>query len=158
MPEAARLEVARVGRAHGLRGEVALTLLTDRDERVAVGAELHDGDRRLTVASARRHHGRWLVRFEGIDDRDAAEALRGHVLSAEPLPTGPDELWVHDLVGRAVADTSGRDLGRVVAVQANPASDLLVLESDVLVPLTFVVGRGEEGTIVVDPPDGLLDL
>lgn len=158
MPEAARLEVARVGRAHGLRGEVALTLLTDRDERVAVGAELYDGDRVLTVASARRHQERWLVRFEGVDDRDAAEALRGRVLSAEALPADPDELWVHDLVDRAVVDTTGRALGRVVAVQANPASDLLVLESDALVPLTFVVGRGEEGTIVVDPPEGLLDL
>jgi 16S rRNA processing protein RimM len=147
-----------VGRAHGLRGEVALTLLTDRAERVAVGAELYDGDRVLTVASARRHQERWLVRFDGVDDRDAAEALRGHVLHAAPLPTEPDELWVHDLVGRAVADTSGRALGRVVAVQANPASDLLVLEGDALVPLTFVVGRGEEGTIVVDPPEGLLDL
>jgi len=158
VPGAARLEVARIGRAHGLRGEVALTLSTDRTERVAVGAELYDGDRLLTVASARRHQDRWLVRFAGVDDRDAAEALRGHVLHAAALPTAAGELWVHDLVGRAVQDASGRALGRVVAVQANPASDLLVLESDALVPLTFVVGRGEEGSIVVDLPEGLLDL
>ncbi len=157
MPGAERLEVARVGRAHGLKGEVAVTLLSDREERLAVGAELADGDRPLVVASARRHQQRWLVRFAGIDDRTAAEELRGRVLTAVALPTEADELWVHDLVGREVEDTHGRVVGTVRAVQANPASDLLVLDDERLVPLTFVVGhRGAR--VVVDPPEGLLDL
>ena len=72
----ARLEVGRIGRAHGLRGEVAVTLSTDRAERVAVGSRLHVDERVLTVVAARPHQGRWLVRFEEVGDRTAAEALR----------------------------------------------------------------------------------
>jgi 16S rRNA processing protein RimM len=157
VPGAPRLEVARVGRAHGLAGEVAVTLVSDRQERLAVGAELHDGDRILTVVGARPHQARWLVRFAGVDDRDAAEELRGHVLTAAALPADSGELWVHELVGRAVEDTAGRVLGRVAAVQANPASDLLVLEDERLVPLTFVVEQDAQ-RVVVDPPEGLLEL
>jgi 16S rRNA processing protein RimM len=157
VPEAPRLEVARVGRAHGLKGEVSLVLFTERTERLAPGTVLSDGDATLVVAAARRHQERWLVSFEGISDRTAAEALRGHVLSAPALPTEGDDLWVHELVGAAVEDTTGRALGSVVAVQANPASDLLVLEGDVLVPLAFLVEHAD-GRVVIDPPDGLLEL
>jgi 16S rRNA processing protein RimM len=154
---AARLEVGRVGRAHGLKGDVTVTLTSDRRERLDPGSVLFGGDRELVVASARQHSGRWVVHFEGVDDRDAAEALRNVVLTADALDASDGELWVHELVGARVHDPAGTDLGVVVAVEANPASDLLVLEGDVLIPMTFVVGQGD-GTVVVDPPEGLLDV
>jgi 16S rRNA processing protein RimM len=153
----ARLEVGRIGRAHGLRGEVAVTLSTDRTERLSPGSVLFTEDRELVVTASRPQGDRWLVRFEGVDDRSAAEELRGLLLRGERLPTGADELWVHEVVGLMVRDREGRDLGRVVAVEANPASDLLVLEGEELVPLTFVVERGPD-VVVVDPPAGLLDV
>jgi 16S rRNA processing protein RimM len=154
---AARLEVGRVGRAHGLKGDVTVTLTSDRSERLDRGSVLFADDRELVVAGARRQSGRWVVRFEGVDGRNAAEALRNVVLTAEPLDPSEGELWVHELVGARVRDAAGAELGVVVAVEANPASDLLVLEDDVLIPMTFVVEHGD-GTVVVDPPEGLLDL
>jgi 16S rRNA processing protein RimM len=114
-------------------------------------------DRELVVAGSRKHGERWLVRFEGVADRDRAEALRGALLTGDPLPTGDDELWVHELIGASVRDVAGAELGRVVAVEANPASDLLVLEGEVLVPVRFVVEQ-RDGVVVVDPPEGLLDV
>ena len=145
-----------MGRAHGMRGEVAVTLVTDRVERVARGSALWAGERRLEVASSRPHQGRFLVRFDGVDDRSAAESLHGAVLTAEPLDD-PAALWVHELVGsEVVAAADGARLGVVAAVEANPASDLLVLDGGGLVPLTFLV-RVEAGRLVVDPPAGLLD-
>jgi 16S rRNA processing protein RimM len=150
-----RLEVGRVGRPHGLGGEVAVTFTSDRAERHAVGAVLYLDDRALVVETARPHQGRWLIRFEGVADRDAATALRGAVLSAEPLDGEPDEWWVHELVGAEVVDVGGHHHGRVAAVEANPAHDLLVLEDGALVPVVFVVAR-EPGRVVVDPPAGLL--
>ncbi|MBK5288516.1 MAG: 16S rRNA processing protein RimM [Acidimicrobiia bacterium] len=156
MSAAARLEVGRIGRAHGLRGEVAVLLSTDRDERVAPGASLATADRELVVASSRRHQQRWLVRFEGVADRDAAEALQGEVLYADRIDSGADELWVHELIGATVQDRTGTTLGTVIALEANPASDLLVLDGDRLLPLAFLVSH-EPGIVVVDPPEGLWD-
>ncbi len=96
------------------------------------------------------------MHFAGVADRSAAEALHGLVLSAEPLDD-PGALWVHDLVGsEVVAAADGAHLGTVASVEANPASDLLVLDGGGLVPLTFLV-RAEAGRLVVDPPAGLLD-
>jgi 16S rRNA processing protein RimM len=150
------LEVGRVGRAHGIRGEVAVTLVTDRVERVEPGTTLWVGERCLEIEASRPHQGRFLVRFAGVADRSAAEALHGLVLSAEPLDD-PAVLWVHQLVGsEVVAAADGARLGVVTAVEANPASDLLVLEGGGLVPLTFLV-RSEPGRLVVDPPAGLLE-
>ncbi len=153
-----RLEVGRIGRAHGLHGDVTVAPITNRDERFASGSVLYIGDRPLVVASARRHQARWLVRFEGVDDRNGAEALRGCVLTADPLGDASDgELWVHDLVGAEVRDRAGAPLGVVTAVEANPAHDLLVLEGGALVPIVFVVSC-EAGVVTVDVPEGLLDL
>lgn len=155
------LEVGRVGRAHGVRGEVAVTFTSNRPERHAVGAVLRTPDgRELVVAASRPHQGRRLVCFEGVTDRIGAEALLGTVLSAPPLDAGvldDGEHWVHELIGARVTTADGVDVGRVVAVEANPAHDQLVLDTGALVPMVFVTGHGRDA-VVVDVPDGLLDL
>lgn len=151
-----------MARAHGLRGDVVVELVTNREERVAAGSVLYVGERRRlevrssTPAGASGARRRFIVSFAGVDNRDAADALRGQVLRADAIDD-PDALWVHDLVGAAVADAGGATIGTVVAVQANPASDLLVLDSGALIPLRFVTGS-EPGRVTVDLPAGLLDL
>jgi 16S rRNA processing protein RimM len=151
-----RLEVGRITKPHGIRGEVVVVLTTNRPERVAPGARLTADGRELVVVGSRPHQGGHLVVFAGVADRTAAEALRGRVLTAEPIDD-PDELWVHDLVGAEVLEPDGTRRGRVTAVVANPAADLLELDTGALVPLTFVVEHGG-GRVVVDPPVGLFDL
>ena len=152
------LEVGRIAKPHGVRGELVLELITDRTERAAVGSVLSTGDgRALTVTASRPHQGRWIVSLDGIADRHGADALHGVVLFAEPLDE-PDELFAHDLIGATVVDTAGAPCGTVQALQANPASDLLVLDSGALVPVTFLVERRADGVVVIDPPAGLLDL
>ncbi|MEZ5322985.1 MAG: ribosome maturation factor RimM [Microthrixaceae bacterium] len=166
------LEVGRIGRAHGLGGEVSVRLITERLERVAPGSILFAvrpgatggtaDSLELTVVGSRPHQDRWLVRFDGYEDRTAAEALWGLVLRAEAIHD-PEALFVHELVACRVVDADGVDRGVVEAVQANPASDLLVLDSGALIPLTFVVGGVEHveggGRVVrVDTPDGLFEL
>ena len=150
------LEVGRIAKAHGIRGEVTVVLTTGRVERLASGAVLHTRGGALQVVSSRPHQGGHLVAFAGIEDRNQAEALRGLVLSAEAIDD-PDELWVHDLVGRAVVEANGTRRGLVTALEANPASDLLVLDSGALVPLTFVVDTTGDD-LVVEVPEGLFDL
>lgn len=154
----ALLGVGRIVKPHGLRGDVIVSLSTNRAERAAVGSVLTAEDgRTFEVVRSSPHRGRYIVTFDGVDGIDAAEALRDTPLLAPPIED-PDALWVHDLIGSAVEDTSGVDLGRVTAVYANPASDLLVLDGGALVPLRFVV-RTEPGVkVVVDVPDGLFDL
>jgi 16S rRNA processing protein RimM len=101
---------------------------------------------------------RFIVSFAECASREAAERLRGVELSAEGLEV-PGTLWVHELVGALVRDAGGVSLGRVAAVEANPASDLLVLDSGGLIPVHFVTGHDTEaGTVDVDIPEGLLDL
>jgi len=102
------------------------------------------------------HGGRWVVRFEGYSNRESAGALVGACLRAEALPRA-DGLWVHELIGSEVFGAAGESHGTVASVQANPASDLLVLASGALVPLRFVVSA-EPGRITVDVPPGLFDL
>ncbi len=160
-------------KAHGLAGEVIVELTTDRTERLDAGSILRTEGRALTVAHARRHQQRWIVVFEGVTKRNQAEALRGTQLLAPPIDD-PNTLWVDELLGCAVVeDTSRRHLGTVVAIEANPASDLLVLDGGGLIPLRFVIGRepgtdpgepGEPGeepaagmTLIAKIPDGLLD-
>lgn len=150
------LEVGVVVKAHGLRGEVVVAPITNRPEqRFTAGAVLATDEGPLEVLAGRPHQGRWLVAFEGVRDRNGAEALRGTVLRA-PAMEEEGALWVHELVGAEVVDTAGRAYGPVEAVEANPASDLLVLSGDRLVPLVFVVDS-EPGRVVIDPPAGLLD-
>lgn len=150
-----------VARAHGLRGQVVVELLTNRQERVSPGSVLFvaDGSGLSVVAAAPNPaagRDRWLVSFAGVDSREAAERLRGATLFADPLDD-PDALWVHELLGCRVVDQHGREVGTVAEVEANPASDLLVLDGGGLVPLRFVTSRAP-GSVTVDIPDGLLDL
>jgi 16S rRNA processing protein RimM len=149
------LEVGRVVRPHGLAGEVLVELVSNRPERLARGSVLEGADTDLEVESSRPHGGRHLVRFVGISDRLAAEELRGVALVAPPLED-PAALWIHELVGSRVEEADGRVVGTVAAVEANPASDLLVLEGGGLVPLRFVRQRWP-GRVVVELPSGLLD-
>ena len=150
------LEVGRIGRPHGIRGEVTVTLVTNRAERLAPGSELHTDRGMLRVSSSRPHQRRHLVAFSGIGDRAQAEALRGLALRATPIDD-PSELWVHELIGARVVDQHGIDRGPVAHVVAGPAGDLLELADGALVPLRFVSGRLGGDRIEVEVPDGLFE-
>ncbi len=135
-------------------------LWTDQTQRVDPDATLMVGGVPLRVLSSRPmgRDDRYLVQFEGIADREGAERLRGANIEAEPVEV-PGTLWVHELIGARVRDATGAVLGLVASVEANPASDLLVLESGALIPVRFVTGHDAEAGIVdVDIPDGLLEL
>jgi 16S rRNA processing protein RimM len=151
--------VGYVARAQGLRGEVIVELITNRTERLDPGSVLQTDAGALEVVSARPHGGpsRWLVAFAGVRSRDAAEALRGRTLRAEPLDADDGTLWVHEMVGSEVVEVDGTSRGRVTDVQSNPASDLLVLDDGALVPLRFVTDQ-RPGWVQIDPPAGLFDL
>ena len=148
------LEVGRVGRPHGLHGQVTVTFVSNRAERTTPGAWLHTDQGPLEITSARAHGRRHLVWFAGVDNREQAERLRGLILRAEPL-SDPDELWVHELVGATVVDQHGTARGAVVGVVANPASDLLELEGGALVPARFVTSWEPCSRVHVSVPDGL---
>jgi 16S rRNA processing protein RimM len=153
------LEVGRITKPHGVRGDVLVLLSTERTSRLDPGSVLQTARGPLTVASSSRHQDRWIVHFDGVTDRDQAESWRGVVLEAEAVDDDPadDVLWVHELVGSTVVLVDGTEVGRVTEVESNPASDLLVLDSGALVPVVFVTDR-EPGRITVDPPEGLFDL
>ena len=152
--------MGRIAKAHGIRGEVIVELTTDRTERVAVGTVLSTKTgRELRILQSTPHHHRWIVAFEGLSDRSSAESLHGQALFAEPIED-PDALFVHDLIGSTVVATDGTELGTVASVEANPASDLLVLEgTGTLIPVRFITDRDvETGRVTVEVPEGLLDL
>jgi 16S rRNA processing protein RimM len=152
------LQVGRMVKPHGLRGDVIVSLTTNRDERVAPGSVLMTAEgHQYRVVRSSSHQGRFIVTFDGVEGIDAAEGLRDTALFAPPMED-PDTLWIHDLIGSVVADTGGTELGTVVSVEANPASDLLVLDGGGLIPLRFVVGSVPGERVTVDIPDGLLDL
>jgi 16S rRNA processing protein RimM len=151
------LEVGRIGKPHGVRGDLFLSLTSDLVQRREVGAQLiifdSSGQRTLIITSSRPQQDRWVVHFEGIDDRNAAEKLTNKFLFAAPID-GADGLWVHQLIGSEVEDMSGVSWGVCTGVLNNPAHDLLELESGVLIPMPFVLSC-DEGITVIDPPAGL---
>lgn len=148
--------MGRITKPHGIKGEVMVLLVTDRTERLAPGTVLSTNtDRTLRVLASSPHQHGFIVAFEGVHDRSGAEALRDVILRAEPIDD-PDALWVHELIGSSVVDVDGNPLGTVASIEANPASDLLVLDGGGLVPVRFIVER-RQGTITVDVPEGLLE-
>jgi 16S rRNA processing protein RimM len=181
-----RVIVGRVGRPHGIRGEVVIGVRTDEpDLRFVVGATLDvrrsadalsdqqsasQGERtQLTVASARWHSGQLLVAFAGITDRTAAGELTGSWLSVDssqlPEIADPDEFRDHELIGLSVRTCAGDPVGVVTDV-LHYGQDLLVVrradgqDGEYLVP--FVKAMVPEvdlqaGVLVIDPPPGLLD-
>jgi len=151
------VRVGRVGRPHGIRGEVTLLPDLDDDRLFTVGSVFSVDGRQdaLEIATARRHRQGWLLGFIGVDDRTAAEELRGTVLNVaadDSVPAGHS-----DLIGRQVRDVDGAVLGAVVAVEPNPAHDILVLEGDVLVPAPFVRSVDDDH-VTVEVPEGLLEI
>ncbi len=152
------LEVGRITKPHGVRGDVLVALTTERTSRLDPGAVLQTDRGPLTVVASSRHQDRWIVQFEGFTDRDQVESWRGVVLQAEPLEDEDDDvLWVHELVGSTVVLSDGDAVGTVTEVESNPAADLLVLDSGALVPVVFITAH-EQGRVTIDPPEGLFDL
>ena len=157
------LEIGYVGRPHGLHGEVVVELVSTVPDRLAPGARVECRQAELVVQSARPlpakgggYTSHWLVQFRGVGTREQAAQLTGAALRAEPLAL-PGGLWAHELIGSQVLDAGGQPRGTVVGLLANPASDLLELDSGALVPLRFVV-TAEGGRVIVDVPEGLFDL
>ena len=169
--------IARIGKPHGLHGEVTVQLHTDEpDRRLAVGAALDTQaatgtgvPRVLTVRSTRVHNGVWLVAFEEIPDRTGAESLRGTRLvidGDDALPAEDDDVFTEEqLRGLTVVDPAGSVLGVVGGLELGAAQDrLVVLLPDgrqAQVPFVAAIVPTvdlEAGRVVVDAPPGLLDL
>ncbi len=168
-----QLVVGRIGRAHGVRGEVTVEVRTDDpDSRYAPGSTLAtDPAERgpLTVERARPRPAGLIVAFAGVTGREEAEALRDTLLLVEsetlPALADPDEYYDHELVGLAAVLPSGASLGTVDDVVHGAGGDLLVVRAGegrehlvpfvrAIVPTVDVAG----GRVVVDPPPGLLEL
>ena len=151
-----QLEIGRITKPHGLKGDVLVKFVTDRTaERTEVGAEMSLADGRiLVVERASLHKDRWIVHFSGVDTREAAELLHSQMLFAEPLEDTGD-VFVHEVIGRRLQTADGEDHGEIVSVIGNPASYLMELDSGLVVPMVFYVSH-DERTVIVDVPDGLL--
>jgi len=154
--ERSTLEVGRIVKAHGLRGQVQVDLWSDRVERLAPGVTLSSERGPLVVLEAAAHQARFIVSFDRIHSREEAERWRGVVLSA-PRLHDESVIWIDQLYGAEVVDERGVRRGVVVDVEANPASDLMVLDSGALVPLTFVVTLEANTRVEIDAPEGLFE-
>lgn len=164
--------VARIGRPHGVRGDVTVEPRTDEpDRRLAAGAVLvtdSTSHPTLTVDTSRWHSGRLLLHFEEVSSRSEVEELRGTLLSVDvdphERPADPDEFYDHQLVGLSVVLPDGSPVG-VVSEVGHGAQDLLIVArpegGTVMVPfVTAIVPEVDLDArrVVVDPPAGLLDL
>ena len=166
-PETELVTVGTVGKPHGLHGTVVIHPETDNPERFVAGAALKtDSGRVLTVRTVRSSEAVLLVSFVGVDDRDAAESLRGLTLSIDPSQRrrlSADEFWPEDLIGLEVRDPSGHALGSIKSVDADspqsrltvatPQGDFVVPLVTALVPEINLAGR----YLVVEPIEGLLN-
>ncbi|TQF67106.1 ribosome maturation factor RimM [Rhodococcus spelaei] len=171
------LVIGRVAKSHGIRGELAVDIRTDDPElRFAVGAVLHGHKPReqkltsYTVEAAREHSGRLLLRLRGVDDRTAADAIRGmlFVIDTADLPPSddPDAFYDHELEGLEVRLADGTPIGTVNEVLHSAAGELLSVRpegqpsGEILIPFVTAivpVVSVAEGYVEIDPPEGLLD-
>jgi 16S rRNA processing protein RimM len=167
-----QLVVARIGRAHGVKGEVTVEVRTDEPElRLGPGAVLTTdpaGVGPLTIESGRVHSGRLLLRFAGVRDRNAAEALRNTLLitdvDPDERPEEPDEYYDHQLVDLDVVLADGTEIGRITEISHLPSQDLFVVErpdgTEVLIPFVEEIVTDvdlEAQRAVIVPPPGLVD-
>ncbi|RPK49811.1 ribosome maturation factor RimM [Streptomyces sp. ADI93-02] len=167
-----QLVVARIGRAHGIKGEVTVEVRTDEPElRLGPGAVLATEPAEagpLTIETGRVHSGRLLLRFEGVRDRTAAEALRNILLIAEvdpeELPEDPEEFYDHQLMDLDVVLADGTEIGRITEITHLPSQDLFIVErpdgSEVMIPFVEEIVSEidlEEQRAVITPPPGLID-
>ncbi|MEU6344984.1 ribosome maturation factor RimM [Streptomyces sp. NPDC046977] len=167
-----QLVVGRIGRAHGIKGEVSVEVRTDEPEsRLAPGAVLTTDPASagpLTIETGRVHSGRLMLRFAGVKDRTGAEALRNVLLIAEvdpeERPEDPEEFYDHQLIDLDVVTVDGTEVGRITEISHLPFHDLLVVErpdgSEVMVPFVGEIVPEidlEAQRAVIDPPPGLLD-
>lgn len=171
--ESIEVVVGRIGKPHGIRGEVTIDVRTDEPERrFATGSTLRAEPppgsastlTTLTVARSRWHQSVLLVSFEEVDGRDAAEAVRGLVLHTtlgpEDAPSDPEEFYDHQLVGLAAYDENGTHLGELTAVVHGSAQDLLTVRTpdgrDALVPFVTAlvpeVDLEERRVVIADRP------
>jgi 16S rRNA processing protein RimM len=164
--------VGRIARAHGIRGQVIVNPETDfPHERFQPGVELFVNRRgaaeAVRITSVRFQHDRPVLGLEGFDDMTAATALAGAELRVPverlvPLPEGV--FYQHDLVGCVVETATGRRVGVVREVEGAMGGQRLVVDTpagQVLVPLAVAICTAVDPTarrIVIEPPDGLLDL
>ncbi|MDF3289184.1 ribosome maturation factor RimM [Streptomyces silvisoli] len=167
-----QLVVGRIGRAHGIKGEVTIEVRTDEPElRLGPGAVLATDPASagpLTIETGRVHSGRLLLRFAGVSDRNGAEALRNTLLIAEvdpqETPEDPEEFYDHQLIDLDVVTENGTAVGRIAEITHLPYQDLLVVQrpdgSEVLIPFVSEIVPDidlERQIAVVTPPPGLLD-
>ena len=168
-----QLVVGRIARPHGIRGEVVVEVTTDEPaSRYVPGATLDTDPASagpLTVESVRPHQGRLIIAFDGVFDRDGADALRDVRLCVDSAdltpPDDPDEFHDHQLIGLRVESLDGDALGTVDRIDHAPSSDLIVLRKaaggTALIPFVSQIVPTVDlggGRILVDLPEGLLDL
>lgn len=159
------LLAGEIGKPHGTAGEVYVTVISDDPRRFEPAARLqHENGVILTVETARRHRNRFLVKFEGIDDREGAEAARGalFVPASRARALEDDEFWQHELMGCRVVTRAGDEVGVVGSIVTGPAQDLLVVgtpSGERLVPVVkeiVVEVDLARRLVTIDPPEGLL--
>ncbi len=153
-----RIALAAIAGAHGVRGEVRLKLFSDSVDSLAAHQTLYLGGASRRLLAVRASGKTAVARFEGVDDRSAAEALRGSLVEVDrsalpPLEEG--EYYHADLIGLPCVDGEGRDRGRVVAVENYGAGDLLEIElgdgKRSLIPFKPGIADLEGDRIVLDP-------
>ncbi|MFD9375142.1 ribosome maturation factor RimM [Streptomyces sp. NPDC059999] len=167
-----QLVVARIGRAHGIKGEVTVEVRTDEPElRLGPGAVLQTEPASagpLTIETGRVHSGRLLLRFAGVKDRTGAEALRNTLLIADvdpaELPEEPDEYYDHQLMDLDVVLEDGTEIGRITEITHLLSQDLFIVErpdgTEVMIPFVEEIVAEidlEEQRCVITPPPGLID-
>ena len=157
-----RIEIGRIARAHGIRGEVVI--VTHDPESTLVGEleTLWIGGSERRVTGARGTHRGWLVQLEGVATRNDAEALRGQLVEVDRsvLELADDEVLLADLVGCRVVQKDGAPWGTIAAIEGSMQDLLVIHDGDIerLLPLVdeFVTDIDlDNGVVTVDPPEGL---